>query len=221
MAKNNHAASSKTASKPKVPEMLKAPTMAPKPARTVAAGTVEGPKGKKLVDAPETKPAEISEEQRQGERRQQEANAVMQFTAGQMTTPAAHAPALNAEQQKKAEFDSKMADLAKEYGQPMPAAAPATKPKLAKQQVNGITRPAEGTETGKVWACADAISASQNGHPAQVAQMKAHPMMKGMNDHTLKTQYSRWRAYNGVKGRLQTIKPVQAEGVYEGVPVLK
>lgn len=203
-----------------VPEVLKAPTMAPRPARQVAAGTVEGPKGKKLVDAAETKPVEVTEEQRQGERRQQEANAVMQFTAAPMTTPAAHAPALTAEQQRRAEFDAKVAALAKEMGVEAPELIPA-KQRAAKQQVNGITRPAEGTETGKVWATADAISASQAGHPAQIAQMKAHPNMKGMNDHTLKTQYARWRSYNGVKGRLQVVKPVQAEGTYEGVPILK
>lgn len=217
MAKNQTAGKS---NKPKIPAVLTAPTMAPRPARQVAAGTVEGPKGKKLVDAAGTTPVEVPVEQREGERRQQQADAVMQFTAGPMTTPAAHAPALTAEQQRRAEFDAKVAELAKEMGVEAPQLIPA-KQRAAKQQVNGITRPAEGTETGKVWATADAISASQAGHPAQIAQMKAHPNMKGMNDHTLKTQYSRWRQYNGVKGRLQTIKPVQAEGTYEGVPILK
>lgn len=217
MAKTQNAGKS---NKPKVPEVLKAPTMAPRPARQVAAGTVEGPKGKKLVNDAGTTQVEVTEEQRQGERRQQEANAVMQFTAGPMTTVAAHAPALTAEQQKMAEYQSKIAALAKEMGVEVPAQVQ-TKQRAAKQQVNGITRPAAGTETGKVWDTADAISASQAGHPAQIAQMKAHPAMKGMNDHTLKTQYARWRSYNGVKGRLQTIKPVVAEGTYEGVPILK
>lgn len=217
MAKTQSAGKS---NKPKVPEVLKAPTMAPRPARTLAAGTIEGPKGKKLVNDAGTAVVEVTEEQRQGERRQQEANAVMQFTAGPMTTVAAHAPALTAEQQRRAEFDVKMVELAKEYGIEAPQLIP-TKQRAAKQQVNGITRPAAGTETGKVWDTADAISAQQAGHPAQIAQMKAHPAMKGMNDHTLKTQYARWRSYNGVKGRLQVVKPVQAEGTYEGVPILK
>lgn len=200
-----------------VPQVLAAPTMAPKPARKVAAGTVEGPKGKKLA---ETTITEITEEQRHGERRQQEANAVMQFTASNMATPAAHAPALTAEQQKQEEYNKAVAELAIKMGvTPM-----LEKTKLNRVQrtaINGITRPAIGTETGKVWETADAISAQQHGHAAAIVQLKEHPAMKGVNEHTLKTQYARWRKYNGVKGRLPVIKPVQAEGSYEGVPILK
>lgn len=208
----------KTASK-NIPHVLEEPTMAPRPARKVAAGTIEGPKGRKLAESVAS-PAEITEEQRQGERRQAENTAIAQFANGNMTTPAAHAPALTSEQQKKAEFDAKVAALAKEMGVEPPAVATRTA-RPARQATNGITRPASGTETGKVWEAADNISVAQNGHPASIAQLKEHHTMKGMNEHTLKTQYARWRRYNGVKGRLPTIKPVQAEGTYEGVPVLK
>lgn len=211
----------KSAGKAIVPEVLKAPTMAPRPARKVAAGTVEGPKGKKLVDAPNSTPAEVSEEQRQGERRQQQANAVMQFTAGNMTTLAAHAPSLTSEQQKQAEYNKAVAELAIKMGVTPPQMTTGKPARAQRQSLNGITRPAEGTETGKVWATADRISASQNGHPAAIAQLKADPVLHGINEHTLKTQYARWRHFNGIKGRMVIVKAVQAEGHYEGVPLLK
>lgn len=218
MAKNVHAVSSKTASTPAV---VKAPKLPPAGTRQVAAGTVSGPKGKPLVEMKPEAAAEVSVEQREGERRQAEANAVMAFSGAQLTTPAAHAPALTAEQQKMADFRVAQAELAAKMGITLEAAAPAATPaKVNKLQRNGITRPAAGTTTGKVWACADAISAGQAGVPASIAQLKASVHMKDMNDHTLKTQYARWRAYNGIKGRQVIVKPVAQEGAYEGMPHL-
>lgn len=183
----------------------------------VAAGTVSGPKGRNLKAPTE---AEISEEQRQGERRQAQADAVMGFSASQMSAPAAHAPQLTAEQAKKAEFDAAVAKLAAEMGIQAPQAA-IKAPRADKNARNGITRPADGTITGKVWAAADAISISQGGTPATVAAVKAHPITAGINDHTVKTQYARWRQFNGVKGRLQVVKPSTGSGVvaqHEGAP---
>jgi hypothetical protein len=219
MAKTQSAAKS---IKSTTPAIVKAPKLPPAGTRQVAAGAISGPKGKPLVETKPDTATEVTEEQRQGERRQAEANAVMQFTGAQLTTPAAHAPALSAEQQKMADFKVAQAKLAEQMGIKLEEAAPApvAAAKANKLQRNGITRPAAGTTTGKVWACADAISASQNGMPASIAQLKASAGMKDMNDHTLKTQYSRWRQYNGVKGRQVVVKPVAQEGAYEGMPHL-
>lgn len=205
---------------PQTPAAIKA---APKGTHQVAAGTMTGPKGRKLATGePLNVPPvdNVPEEQREGERRQAQANAVMQFSTGTLTTPAAHTPALTEAQQKKAEYDVKMAALAAEYNQPLPAVK-ATKAATVKNQRNGITRPAPEGITGKVWAAADACSAANGGSPATIAQVKGHHTMKGVNEHTVKTQYSRWRQYHGVKGRLISIKDTDSSGVvatHEGNP---
>lgn len=183
----------------------------------VAAGTVSGPKGRNMPVAP---PADVSDEQRQGERRQAQADAVMGFSASQLQTPAAHAPTLTPDQAKQAEYQAAIAKLAIEMGVTPPVVATKA-PRADKNARNGITRPAEGSITGKVWAAADAISVAQNGTPATISAVKAHPTMAGVNDHTVKTQYARWRAYNGIKGRLQVVKSSTGSGVvaqHEGAP---
>lgn len=205
------ASAAKTAKE--TPAIVKAAPKAP------AKKVVSGPKGKNLVEAkpPEDEtPAEVTAEQREGERRQAQANAVMQFSNTQLSGPAAHPAELTDAQHKMAAFKEAQAKLAAEMGIELaPEAPPAPLPKATKLQQNNITRPADDTKTGLVWRTADAISAGQNGCPASIAQMKEHKDMHDVNDHTLKTQYARWRAYNGVKGRQQTIKPVVREGVYD------
>lgn len=224
MAKNQTAAA-KTAAKNNItpPAAFKTPEAAKKGAKgnhLVAPGTVSGPKGKKLANVPADAPAQVTEEQRAGERRQAQSDAAMKFATTNLSTPAAHAPALTAEQAKQAAFQKEMAELAAKHGVTLPTIA-AKAPKADKLEQNGITRPAAGTVTGNVWAAADSISFAQGGSPATIAQVKAHASMKEVNDHTIKTQYARWRQYNGIKGRIVLVKPAPAEGHYEGVPVLK
>jgi hypothetical protein len=185
------------------------PKALPPGTHQVAAGTVSGPKGRKMPVAP---PAEVTDEQRQGERRQQQADAVIAFSTSQLQTPAAHAPTLTAEQIQRQAFDAAVAKLAAEMGVTQPVVATKA-PRADKNQRNGITRPADSSITGKVWAAADAISVAQNGTPATISAVKAHDLTKGINDHTVKTQYARWRAYNGIKGRLQVVKPSTGSGV--------
>jgi hypothetical protein len=177
----------------------------------VSAGTMTGPKGKKLVDAPNPE-HQMPVEHREGERRQAQADAVMAFSTSQMSAPAAHAPTLTPEQVKRQEFDAAVAKLAAEMGVTAPTVATKA-PRPDKNQRNGITRPAAESITGKVWAAADAISVANNGAPATIAAVKAHPTMTGVNDHTVKTQYARWRAFNNIKGRLQVIKVAEGSGV--------
>lgn len=206
------AKTTKQAGKIVPPVMPQAPAAAKKGTRQVAAGT--------LSKKEDVKPAEITTEQREGERRAAQQSAIAQFAGGSMTTPAAHAPALTAEQQKKAAFDAEMAKLAEKFGQPIPSVV-AKAPRAKQLAVNGITKPAEGTVTGSVWAAANAISIAQSGAPATISQVKAHATMHGVNEHTIKTQYSRWRQFNGIKGRLVVVKATTPEGDYPGMPVLK
>ena len=151
---------------------------------------------------------EVHPEQRAADKK---ADDAMKFAVQQMQTPAAleTPPALIADP-KAAEFAAAIAKLAEQFGMPLPV-APAVKAKLDKQQRNGITRPGANTKCGKIWAACDAISLSQGGAPATIAALKAHSSTHGINDHTIKTQYSRWRHYNGVAGRLPTIAVNQTQ----------
>lgn len=149
----------------------------------------------------------ITEEQRHGERRQREAEKSMQFAAQQMSTP--QVPVLEAPQvdTKQKEFNDAVAALAKQFGVapevvaqnlqvPQPKA-----PRILREAQNGITRPGANTKCGKIWGMCDAIS-SKTGAPATIAELKAQPAMADINDHTMKTQYARWRAFNNITGRL-------------------
>jgi hypothetical protein len=174
----------------------------------VAQGTVEGPKGKNL-ETPKEEHA-VDEEQRKAERRQADHDRRQQFAPTTQTTPAVHKePELTEEQKKELEFKKQVEQLAATLGinpsvvlgQPKQARAP----KADKQQQNGITRPAPDSLCGQIWAIADKISHDQNGHPALISQVRAHPDLKDVNEHTIKTQFARWRSYNGIKGRSQLI----------------
>lgn len=153
---------------------------------------------------------EVHPEQRAADRR---ADDAMKFAVQQMQTPAVleTPPALTADP-KAAEFAAAIAKLAEQFGMPAPAlTTQSAKPKQDKQQRNGITRPGANTTCGKIWAACDAISLSQGGAPATIAALTAHSSTHGINGHTIKTQYSRWRHYNGVAGRLPTIAVNQTQ----------
>lgn len=66
---------------------------------------------------------------------------------------------------------------------------------------NGIRRPKPNTETGKVWALADSISANL-GQPTPIANLLADGQAQGLNDSTIRTQYNRWRVFHGITGRV-------------------
>ena len=199
-------------------------------------GNVTGPSGKNMpeVTAQAEQAPEVTQEQRQGERRQQQQSAIARFATQEMDTPAVHAqPAETEEAKKLREFTEKMAALAQEMGVQLPAlgAAPQPQqqggqqrgPRADRQQQNGVTRPGPNTLTGKVWEAADAISRDNKGEPATIAQVK-EKLAGSVNDATTRTQYARWRSYNGIKGRIgaqggQAAQQQQAspEGNDEGI----
>lgn len=84
-----------------------------------------------------------------------------------------------------------------------------SKPRAEKIVQHGVSRPAPGTACARVWDAADEITAKVAG-PAPIALLKA--ALHGMNDHTIKTQYARWRTFNGITGRvvLTTAAPATA-----------
>jgi hypothetical protein len=99
-------------------------------------------------------------------------------------------------------FKAEMEAISRKYGVTLPVfgGAPVTTPSSGKIQQNNITRPGPNTKTGHIWNTADAISQAQ-GSPAGIAQLKGHPDMRNFNDHTIRTQYARWRAFHGLRGR--------------------
>jgi membrane protein involved in colicin uptake len=63
---------------------------------------------------------------------------------------------------------------------------------------NGIRRPKAGTITGKLWDLFDQLS-RDTGVPATIGD--AMKKAEGTADATVRTQYARWRKFNGVTGR--------------------
>lgn len=154
--------------------------------------------------------AEVSEDQRKGDRRandQIKADAAMKFNVAQATAqPTADA---------KAEFDRRVAELAKEMG--IQAKVTTKQPRSSGIVQNGITRPAPGTKCAVIFDLADKLSTEMNGVVA-IATLKAREELKEFNDHTLKTQYQRWRKFHNVSGRLPRIHAVhQVQGQYEAL----
>ena len=75
---------------------------------------------------------------------------------------------------------------------------------------NGVRRPKDGTETGKVWKLADELSA-QFGQPTPIANLLDVGQKQGLNDSTIRTQYARWRTFHGIAGRVALPTPAPVE----------
>lgn len=72
------------------------------------------------------------------------------------------------------------------------------KPARAKNETqNGVSKPASGTKTGRVWEIADEISALKQ-RPALREEVMAACEEEGMNRGTIATQYARWTQFYGV-----------------------
>jgi hypothetical protein len=75
-------------------------------------------------------------------------------------------------------------------------AAPAAAVKVTQ---NGVTRPKDGTTTGRVWAIADEISAKK-GEPADRKTVIEQVVAEQINASTGATQYGKWRKFHGLVG---------------------
>lgn len=64
---------------------------------------------------------------------------------------------------------------------------------------NGVTLPADGSKTRRVWEIADAISAEKQ-RPALRGEVMAAGKEEGLNDGTLATQYGKWCTFHKVDG---------------------
>lgn len=160
----------------------------------------------------------VSEEQRMGDRRANDltkADAMQAFVNQQNGVH----PHIETPPAAMEEFHKKLEALKAEYK--VTADVKLKAPKADKKVQNDVTRPADNTACGKIWATADAISLSTHGI-CPIAALKEHPDMKGINDHTIKTQYAKWRKFNGVVGRLPKLHAVhQVQGEYAGIPSIE
>ena len=71
--------------------------------------------------------------------------------------------------------------------------------KVQQPQSNGITRPRADGNCGKVWSIADTIS-QRIGQPVPISMLIVETQAAGLNDATTRTQYARWKTFNGVFG---------------------
>ncbi len=105
---------------------------------------------------------------------------------------------------------------AAEPAQPAPPAA-ATKP--ARDQKNGITRPAGNTATGRVWAIADELTTTKRAAEGANGDERAGRKevidaftAEGGNQSTGATQFGRWLRYNGfTEARAGAAQPAAAQ----------
>jgi hypothetical protein len=108
---------------------------------------------------------------------------------------------------KKAKEDEKARKAAEKEA----AKAAKQKPKMPEQ--NGVRRPGPDGECGKAWAVFDSISQSQNA-PCAISQAitVAKAMEPPLNEGNLRTEYARWKKFNGLTGKIDAPKtPEQIE----------
>lgn len=114
--------------------------------------------------------------------------------------------------EKKAKKDAEKAEREAKKAQEKADKEAKNAEKLAAKEANkmpeqnGIRRPKPETETGKVWALADSISASL-GQPTPIANLLTQGQAAGLNDSTIRTQYARWRAFHSITGRVTIPTP--------------
>jgi hypothetical protein len=76
----------------------------------------------------------------------------------------------------------------------------AAEAKPKQPQANGITRPKDGTLTGRVWAIADELSEAA-GEPISRGAVMTKAEAEGLNKATIATQYGRWRQFHGLASK--------------------
>lgn len=165
--------------------------------------------------APPTETHTVTEEQRHHERRAEDQARSKQngiaFSAQQLSAPTVppQAAATPAKPAIPPAFLEELKALQEKHGVQLPVKV--ASPRTVRDNQNGITRPAPETKCGQIWAAADEITATTH-QAASIAALRLHSATQGINEHTIRTQYARWRQYNGVSGR------VAAPVIMPGVP---
>ena len=127
-----------------------------------------------------------------------------------------------ARETKAAETKAAKEAKAKEIAEKKAAREATKAAKIVRAVANGVTRPADGTATARIWQIADEISAAAKA-PASRADVLKVAEAEGLNGATCATQYGRWRVFNGLKGVDIQGKPkadpaTQGDSAAPGVP---
>jgi hypothetical protein len=85
------------------------------------------------------------------------------------------------------------------------AEAPAKAEVVKQPSANGVTRPRDGTATGRVWAITDELSKAAGSLVGRADVMKAGEA-EGLNPATIATQYGRYRKFYGIKAEPRAAK---------------
>ena len=75
------------------------------------------------------------------------------------------------------------------------------KAKNAMPKQNDITRPRPDTACGAAWALMDQLSEKLK-QPVPISILLQAAEQKDLNHDTVKTQYARWKKFNGIEGRI-------------------
>lgn len=160
----------------------------------------------------------LSEEHRKAERRKTSKPSAMDFAVQQLSAPKAPefaAPKLAAPKPALDEFNKRLAELKQEFNIPQNVKIAGAQ-RISKTQQNGITRPNATSLCGQIWQICDELT-RDCGEIATVKMLKQQPELQDVNDHTIKTQYARWRKFNGITGRISNL----AVGEYDGLTPIK
>lgn len=107
---------------------------------------------------------------------------------------------------KLAEKEAKAAAAAQKKADEKAAKEAAAAAKKAEKEANrmpeqnGVRRPKPETLCGQAWALFDSLSASG---PTAISPALEKAKELGLNEGNVKTEYSRWRKYFGVTGRIE------------------
>lgn len=109
---------------------------------------------------------------------------------------------------KEAEKEAKALALAnaKAAKEAEKAAKQAAKQTEKQPEQNGIVRPKPNTACGKAWAIMDSLS-MKAGSATPIAPVLEVAKTEGLNEGNVKCEYSRWRKFHGVTGRIVAPKP--------------
>lgn len=97
------------------------------------------------------------------------------------------------EAEKKAKADAK-------------AAAVAARESTRQPEQNGVRRPGPDGKCGQVWTLADSLS-NQLGQAVPIANLLEAAKAAGMNESNTRTEYARWKKFNGLTGRITIPTP--------------
>ncbi len=112
------------------------------------------------------------------------------------------AAAASAKEAKEAAAAQAAADKAAKAAQ-----AAETKAKVVMPSQNGVTRPKADGACGKVWALADSTSQRLQ-RAVSISELITETTAAGLNDATTRTQYARWKTFNGIFGAVPKPAPV-------------